>query len=167
MFEHSKKYFSYILNPLELLRTKKVLQVNPTIAAQRIEPAEVKIFVYDYNPEKISTAEYKKTDECLGFLDSPGISWINVDGLRKSDVETICAHYGIHYLITEDILSIGQRPKMDEIEGLVFCLLNMLYFNEKDSAVEIEQISIVLGKNFVISFQEDASKDVFNPLREN
>ena len=55
---------------------------------------------------------------------------------------------------------------MDEIDGLLFCLLNMLYFNEKDSAVETEQISIVLGKNFVISFQEDATRDVFNPLRE-
>ena len=86
--------------------------------------------------------------------------------MRKADVEKICAHYGIHNLITEDILSLGQRPKMDEINGLLFCLLNMLYFNEKDSAVEIEQISIVLGKNFVISFQEDANRDVFNPLRE-
>jgi magnesium transporter len=60
----------------------------------------------------------------------------------------------------------GHRPKMDEIDGLLFCLLNMLYFNEKDSTVEIEQISIVLGKNFVISFQEDEKRDVFNPLRE-
>ena len=42
----------------------------------------------------------------------------------------------------------------------------MLYFNDKDSTVETEQISIVLGKNFVISFQEDATRDVFNPLRE-
>ncbi|MEP7238455.1 MAG: magnesium/cobalt transporter CorA, partial [Ferruginibacter sp.] len=82
------------------------------------------------------------------------------------DVESICKHFGVHYLITEDILSLGQRPKMDEIDGLLFCLLNMLYFNEKDSAVEVEQISIVLGKNFVISFQEDANRDVFNPLRE-
>jgi magnesium transporter len=55
---------------------------------------------------------------------------------------------------------------MDEIDGLVFCVLNMLYFNEKDAAVETEQVSIVLGKDFVISFQEDAARDVFNPLRE-
>ncbi|MBL0145979.1 MAG: magnesium/cobalt transporter CorA [Chitinophagaceae bacterium] len=99
-------------------------------------------------------------------MDSPTISWINIDGLRKVDVEAVCNHYGIHYLIAEDILSHGQRPKMDDINGLIFCLMNMLYFNEKDSAVEIEQISIVLGKNFVISFQEDAYRDVFNPLRE-
>ena len=87
-------------------------------------------------------------------------------GLRKNDVETICARYGIHNLIIEDILSVGQRAKTDEINGLLFSLMNMLYFNKKDSSVEVEQISIVLGKNFVISFQEDASKDVFNPLRE-
>jgi magnesium transporter len=166
MFEQSKKYFSYILNPLELLRTKKVLQVNPTVAAPRTEPEEIKIFVFDYNAAQADMRELKTVPECFAFLDSPKITWLNVDGLRKVDVEKICAHYGIHYLITEDILSIGQRPKMDEIDGLVFCLLNMMYFNEKDSAVEIEQISIVLGKNFVISFQEDAAKDVFNPLRE-
>ncbi len=166
MFKQSKKYLSYILNPLELLRTKKVLQVNPTAPAQRTEPEEVKIFVYDYNNQKINVAEFKQVPDCLQYLDSPAVTWLNVDGLRKTDVETIGNHYGIHYLITEDILSVGQRPKMDEIDGLLFCLLNMLYFNEKDSAVEIEQISIILGKNFVISFQEDADKDVFNPLRE-
>jgi len=166
MFEHSKKYFSYILNPLELLRTKKVLQVNPTVASPRIEPDAIKIFVYDYNATQADIRELKNVPDCFPFLESPKITWLNVDGLRKVDVEKICTHYGIHYLISEDILSIGQRPKMDEIEGLVFCLLNMMYFNEKDSAVEVEQISIVLGKNFVISFQEDAAKDVFNPLRE-
>jgi len=55
---------------------------------------------------------------------------------------------------------------MDQINGLLFCVLNMLYFNEKESTVESEQISILLGKNFVISFQEDESRDVFNGLRE-
>ena len=160
------KYFSYILNPLELLRTKKVLQVNPTIVSPRKEPDEIKLFVYDYDAANINIKELKHVPECYPYINTSTISWLNVDGLRKKDVEDICSHYGIHYLITEDILSLGQRPKMDDIDGLLFCLLNMLYFNEKDSAVEIEQISIVLGKNFVISFQEDAEKDVFNPLRE-
>jgi magnesium transporter len=66
----------------------------------------------------------------------------------------------------EDILSINQRPKTDELEGILFCLLNMLYYNNEKQTVEQEQISIVLGKDFVISFQEDAKRDVFNPLRE-
>jgi magnesium transporter len=60
----------------------------------------------------------------------------------------------------------GQRPKMDEMDGILFCLLNMLYYNEVTQAVEQEQISIVLGTDFVISFQEDPKQDVFNPIRE-
>jgi magnesium transporter len=166
MLKQSRKYISYLLNPLELLRTKKVLQVNPTIPAQRAEPDSVKIWVYDYNNSEAEIKELDSVIQCFPFLTTEKITWINVDGLRKADVETICQHYGIHALITEDILSLGQRPKTDEINGLLFCLLNMLYFNEKDSAVETEQISIVLGKNFVICFQEDAARDVFNPLRE-
>jgi magnesium transporter len=162
----SRNYFSYLLNPLELLRTKKVLHVNPTVASTRIEPEQIKIAVHDYNAANHDFGELKSVKECFPYIDSPSVTWINVDGLKKTDVESICNHYGIHYLIVEDILSFGQRPKMDEINGLLFCVLNMLYFNEKQSAVETEQISIVLGKNFVISFQEDASRDVFDPLRD-
>ncbi len=161
-----RNYLTYILNPLELLRTKKVLQVNPTIQPVRKEEKEVKIFVYDYDAFNITEKEIKAIKDCFPYIQSPKTTWINIDGLRKTDVETICNQFGIHYLITEDILSLGQRPKMDDIDGLVFCLLNMLYFNEAQSTVETEQISIVLGKGFVISFQEDAHRDVFNPLRD-
>lgn len=162
----TRNYISYILNPLELLRTKKVLHVNPTVAPERVEPADINIFVYDYNATEIETRQLKNVKDCFYYAESPKVTWINVDGIRKADVEIICNYFGIHYLLVEDILSYGQRPKMDEIDGLVFCLLNMLYFNDENSAVETEQISIILGKNFVISFQEDASKDVFDPLRE-
>ena len=65
----------------------------------------------------------------------------------------------------EDILSINQRPKVDEVDGILFCLLNMLYYNNEKQTVEQEQISIALGKDFVISFQEDANRDVFDLLR--
>ena len=161
-----RKYLSYLLNPLELVRTKKILHVNPTVISQREEPEAIKLFIYDYTPGAIEIKELSVAEDCFSYKDSETVTWINVDGLRKKDVDAICNHYGVHLLMIEDILSFGQRPKMDEIEGLLFCVLNMLYFNEKDAAVEIEQISIVLGKNFVISFQEDASRDVFNPLRE-
>lgn len=162
----TRNYFSYLLNPLELLRTKKILQVNPTAIATRKEPEAVKLFVYDFDHEHIDIKALTTVSSCFGYMESPSTTWLNVDGLRKTDIEAICNKYGIHYLIAEDILSMGHRPKMDEIDGLLFCLLNMLYFNEQDSTVEIEQISIVLGKNFVISFQEDETRDVFNPLRE-
>lgn len=166
MIKESQKIISYLLSPLELLRTKKVLQVNPTAPAQRIEPENTKVFVFDYDLAGVQTKEFADILPCFSFKTSGKTTWINVDGLRKKDVEQISLHYGVHPLIIEDILSLGQRPKMDEIESIVFCVLNMLYFNEKDSAVETEQVSLVLGKDFVISFQEDAARDVFNPLRE-
>ena len=161
-----RNYLDLILNPLELLRTKKVLHVNPTIEPERIEPDEIKIIVYEFNKDSYECITLNSVEDCYRFLNTTSVTWINVDGLKKGDVEKICIHFGIHQLITEDILSIGQRPKMDDVNGLVFCLLYMLYFNEPDSAVETEQISVILGKNFVISFQEDEKKDVFNSLRD-
>lgn len=162
----STKYLSRIKNQFDLISTKRVLQVNPTIAPVRKETDQIKIFVYDYNAEEVKEKEVKSVPDCFPYFDSSKVSWLNIDGLRKTDIENICNHFGIHPLIAEDILSIGQRPKMDEVNGLLFCLLNMLYFNEESNCVESEQVSIVLGKNFVISFQEDIPKDVFNPLRD-
>ena len=161
-----RNYLGYFLNPLELLRTKKVLQVNPTIDPVRKEPEHIKIIIYEFNRDKTECIIVNSVEETFKFLNTTSNTWINIDGLRKADIEAVCNYYGVHQLITEDILSLGQRPKMDDINGLVFCLLYMLYFNEENSAVETEQISIVLGKNFVLSFQEDATRDVFNGLRD-
>jgi magnesium transporter len=146
-------------------RTKEILDVNPTIIPFREEANEVSVFVYDYDDTDLKEFQSTNVDECLHFKTSNRLSWINIDGLRKTEVEKVCDHYGVHYLLIEDILSINQRPKMDEVEGVMFCLLNMLYFNDAKKSVETEQISIVLGKEFVLSFQEDASRDVFDPLR--
>lgn len=162
-----EKYLRYLYLPnlFGTQRTKEILQVNPTSATERKEPEVVDIFVYDYNAESIEEKKLTKIEQCLPFKDSNRISWINIDGLRKADVEILSSKYSIHPLLTEDILSIGQRPKMDEVEGVLYCLLNMLYYNDQKKTVETEQISIVLGKDFVITFQEDPSRDVFDPLR--
>ena len=160
-----KKYIS-LLNPFERQVTKRVLQVNPTIAPLRKEPAKTIISVYEYNATEATEEQPDKVEDCYKYLHTPNISWINLDGLRREDIDKICTMFGIHPLIAEDIFSSGQRPKMDDLNQLLYCLLNMLFFNEATSSVESEQISIVLGDNFILSFQEDASRDVFNPLRE-
>lgn len=147
-------------------RTKEILNVNPTVIPVREEASEIRVFVYDYDAEHITEFESNKVDDCFSYKTSNKLSWINIDGLRKNDVERVCQHFEIHPLLVEDILSVNQRPKMDEVENVMFCLLNMLYYNNEKKTVEAEQISIVLGKDFVISFQEDASRDVFNPLRQ-
>lgn len=168
MFQNLRqvRYLNLLKNPLDLLRTKKLLQVNPTIPATRREPDHIKIFVYEFDGKAVEEHEVANLSECYRFFKTSKVSWINIDGLRKTEIEEIGNQFGIHPLITEDILSFGQRPKMDDLNGLLFCLLNMLYFNSENNSVEAEQISIVLGKNFVVSFQEDETKDVFNPLRD-
>jgi magnesium transporter len=162
------KYLKY-LNVLPLFNTKRtrdIFHVNPTVAPVREEASQIHIKVFDYNHQVLVEKNLDAVEDAFCYVDNENISWVNVDGIRKADVETICNHYGVHYLIIEDILSVGQRPKMDEVEPVLYCLLNMLYFNDRTGSVETEQISIVLGKNFVLSFQEDANRDVFNFIRE-
>src|SRR5688572_27922779 len=86
--------------------------------------------------------------------------------MREMEAELIAAHLGIQNLIIEEVLRVDQRPKLDDINEIIYCLLSMLYYNDETTTVEQEQISLVLGKNYVISFQEDAARDVFNPLRD-
>lgn len=163
-----EKYLKYLYLPnlFGTQRTKEILSVNPTIIPQREEATEVVVSVFDYDNTGIEEKKLSSVEDSFPYKTSHRISWINIDGLRKADVEKICDHYAIHPLVVEDILSISQRPKMDEVDGILFCLLNMLYYNEQKQTVETEQISIVVGIDFVISFQEDANRDVFNPLRE-
>ena len=164
----AEKYFRY-LNPFALFgtaRTKEILDVNPVTDQKRTDAEEVQITVYDFNSVQLESKKLESIDESFPYRENNRVSWINVDGLRKNDVNIICERFGIHPLIAEDILSWGQRPKMDEVENILFCLLNMLYFNPVTRTVEHEQVSIVLGDNFVLTFQEDPKRDVFDPIRE-
>jgi magnesium transporter len=161
------KYLRYLVLPtlFGTQRTKEILVVNPTAAPEREEAQLVSVSVFDYNAEALEEKKFDTVNALLTRRQNSHISWINIDGLRKADVESVCNHFGIHPLLMEDILSINQRPKVDEVDNILFCLLNMLYYNNVNQTVEQEQVSIALGKDFVISFQEDANRDVFDLLR--
>lgn len=163
-----EKYLKYLYPPniFATRRTKEILSANPTIIPHREEAKEVIVTVYDYNADLLEEKKLASVDECFLYKDSGRTTWINIDGLRKAEVEAVCSRFDIHPLVIEDILSTNQRPKLDEADNSVFCLLNMLYYNETKHAVEQEQISILLAKDVVISFQEDAHRDVFTSLRE-
>ena len=163
----AKKLFQQLITPIiNPRRTKEIFNYNPAALQQRTDAANTRFYVYNYNASSEAHCELISFADTIPYANNGKISWINMDGLSKSNVEGISGLFHIHPLLTEDILSIGQRPKFDEIEGVLFCLLNMLYWNEHKCAVEQEQISIVLGNNFVITFQEDADRDVFNLVRD-
>lgn len=167
IFMQPQKYLKQLIDPFfQTGRTKEIFTYNPAIQEVRKDAAKVSIEVYNYNFQEIDEYSLMEILETSPFKNDPKITWINIEGISKKQVEQIAAHYGIHNLLVEDILSIGQRPKMDDIDGVLFCLLNMLYFNEQYGSVEQEQVSIAFGENFVITFQEDEHRDVFNSIRE-
>jgi magnesium transporter len=149
-----------------LARQKTRAVVNPFQPIKKTKSSVSHISVYDYNADIIHQVKPETIEECFPFLDTETVTWINMDNLTQQQMEAVCTRYKIHWLIQEDIMTYGQRPKVDEIEGVLYCLLNMLFVNKETGVIEHEQISVVLGKNFVLSFQEDAEKDVFDPIRK-
>jgi magnesium transporter len=127
---------------------------------------KVKITVIDYDETQFKEKEVEKCEDCFRFKDKPTVTWINIDGLHEPEViEKIGNHFDIHPLVLEGIMNTGQRPKMEDFENYIFVILKMLYYDEKDDEIKAEQVSLILGPNFVISFQE-CEGDVFNPVRE-
>ena len=126
----------------------------------------VTITVMDYDQTASQEKQVKTVEDIFPYKETPTVTWINVDGLHEvSIIEKIGEQFGIHPLIQEDILHTGQRPKMEDADSYVLVILKMLRYDGDADTVRTEQISIILGKHFVISFQE-APGDVFNPLRE-
>lgn len=161
-----KNYLQY-LNPLELLQTKKVLKSNPTILKEDKPLAESVISMYSYNAVKCTSIKNLKSEEVtISNFEPDKHYWLNLDILNKKSVETVGNNIGLHSLIIEDILSVHQRPKVDEFDDYFTCVLQMLYYNPLQNTIENEQVSFVLGENFLFTFQDDSHRDLFDPVRE-
>ncbi len=178
--EMAKKRVPHLLpkaiNPLRQMKlvgrwvrraTKKPGAPPGTLVHTGVQKVErLRIRYLDYDAEQLSEAEVEDVQRCFPFKDSPTVSWINIDGLH--DVELIRAvgeRFGWHPLMLEDIVSVGQRAKMEEYDGVVFIVLPMLGWNAERAQVEEEQLSVILGERYVFTFQERFG-DVFESVRE-
>ncbi len=133
------------------------------IGKQKIENIRVSLIEYDL--ENYNEKVCKTLQECYPSKTNNLVSWINVDGLH--DTETIAElgnHFDLHPLLLEDVLNTRQRPKIEEYDDYIFLTLKMLSINEEEDTVNSEQVSFVLGKNWVISFQEQEG-DIFEGVR--
>jgi len=134
------------------------------VGEQKVE--DVKITVFDFDSQNVSEFEPDSVEECLPFKETPTVTWLNVAGLHQVDIiEKLGEYFGLHPLLLEDILNTGQRPKFEDFGDHIFLVLKTLHYDEKKHEVGDEQVSIVLGRNWVISFQEIAA-DPFDPLRD-
>jgi magnesium transporter len=120
---------------------------------------------FDYTKDNIEESILLNIEEAINYKETESVTWINIEGLKYTDeIENIGRQYGLHPLVLEDIVNTTQRPKIDEYENYIFIVLKMLYYN-KDENIVIEQVSFVLGENYVLTFQESEG-DVFGSIRD-
>jgi magnesium transporter len=120
---------------------------------------------FDYTKDYIQETILLNIEDAINYKETDSVTWINVDGLKYTrEIENIGQQYNLHPLVLEDIVNTTQRPKIDEYEDYLFVVLKMLYYDKEENII-IEQVSMVLGKNYVLTFQE-AEGDVFGTIRE-
>lgn len=147
-------------------KRKKLNTYNPKREAVTASDIPTVYSLNHYNEKSLKTNVTESLKECTIDTSRDTVTWINIDGLRKNEVERLCDHFRVHPLLVEDILSIGQRAKADDMDAQMFALLPMLSYNNDTGMVQAEQLSIVLGEHLLLSFQPDPKQDPFNPLRE-
>ncbi len=127
--------------------------------------APVKLMVMHFDEEHFVEYEASDIEACLKSIQQPGVTWLNVAGLHDSAlIETLGEKLGLHPLVLEDIANTSQRPKVEDYEEFFFIVLKMLEYEKTEGQVHVEQVSLVLGENYLLSFQEDES-DVFDSVR--
>jgi magnesium transporter len=124
----------------------------------------IETLIIQYNENKLIERFYNEQDKQETTTDT--VTWYDVRGLSNiHNIEQIGASFAINRLALEDILDINQRPKLEEFENGIFIILEGITWDDKRDEIITEQISIFLGKHFVITFQEDED-DTFAPIKD-
>ena len=125
---------------------------------------KVTITVFNYAGTRCDERQDVPLDELAPPTDG-SVTWVDVGGVHKMEVlESFGKQFQLHPLLLEDIANTDQRPKLDDYETYLFLVIKMLTVTERQDII-VEQVSLVLGRNFVLSFQENGT-DVFQPVRE-
>ena len=123
-----------------------------------------KITLIRYNETFFVEKEVASIADLLSEKNNEGITWINIDGLDAKLIEDVGGIYGLHPLIQEDILNTDQRPKTEDFGNYIYIVLKNFY-NQSNGSLPPEQVSIILGNNFILSFKERETP-LFEPIRE-
>jgi len=147
--------------------TKKIAQPPGTlihVGEKKIDI--VKLSLIRYNKDILEEREMESPCDCISEKEFKGVCWVNVSGIHDTGtIEQIGNNFGLHPLVMEDILNTFHRPKYESLENYLFIVLKMLYYDKTNKEVQSEQVSFILGSNFVVTFQE-REEDVFGPVRE-
>jgi len=156
-----------MLGPRHKRSKKAGLPPGTLLHIGRERSGKTKITILDYDEAGYRERETEAVEECFPFKDRPTVTWINVDGVHSGELlEKMGECYGFHPLVLEDVMNTDQRPKMEDYSEYIYIVLKMLRYNDQNGGTVSEQISLIVGPNFVFSFQEGIEGDVFGPIRE-
>ncbi len=126
-----------------------------------------KVTVISYNRDKVEEQIITDFSEAMSqALDSSTITWIDIEGLSDTQsIESIGKQFGVHRLWLEDVLNIDHRPKVDELNDLLFVIIKSVLDYSSSRKIEFEQVSLFMGPSFILSFQERPG-DLFLSVKE-
>jgi len=134
------------------------------VGEKRVEKTTLTLM--EFGPDRFAERELPDAEACVALKDRPAVQWLNVVGLHDvAVIQRIGEIFGIHPLVLEDIVTTGQRPRMEDYGDYLYVVIRMLYRNGDRTDIVSEQITVILGSFGVLTFQE-VSGDVFNPIRE-
>ncbi|MBW6487421.1 MAG: magnesium/cobalt transporter CorA [Syntrophobacterales bacterium] len=124
------------------------------------------ISILDYSRDHLEDIPEATLADCARFRIGDNIAWINVNGIHDvSLIQNLATLFGLHPLTAEDIANTSQRPKVEEFGDYIFFVIKIMTYSEDTAAIDYENVSIILGKNFVLSFRERDS-DILDHLKE-
>jgi magnesium transporter len=152
-------------HPFKHIKTKGLPPGTPVYTGD-VTTATCRMELFTYDEKQYEKNESSNWSDIQNKINTSQTNWINVNSISKAKlIEEIGTHFNFHSLLQEDVLSVDMLPKMEEYDDHVLFSIKMLSINKEKNSIEKEQMSFVLGKNYLISFQEDEG-DVFNPIRD-
>lgn len=134
------------------------------IGEKKIDVTQVSVL--DYDEHDCTGGELSDLDQCIALRGKPSVTWVDIDGVHDAQaLEKIGRCFGLHPLVMEDILNTDQRPKIEDYGDYLYIVLRMLSNGSESGEIASEQVSLILGENFVLSIQEGTRGDVFEPVR--
>jgi len=119
-----------------------------------------------YDASRLLEEELETIGDAFPLSEAPTVTWINVDGIHQVKVvEELGQRLGLHPLVLEDILNPEQRPKMEDLGDYLYMVVKMLDWDDARGEMTTEQMSVLVGANYVVSLQEHPGGDVLDPIR--
>jgi magnesium transporter len=124
-----------------------------------------KITMVEYNHDTYTEEELTSLDACPVLPKKERVIWLDINSLHSvQNLQKLGECFSLHPLVLEDIVNTNQRPKIEDFRDYLYLVLRILSYQEAEDELLADQLSLIVGSNFVISLHE-SEEDIFSPIR--